>query len=1104
MKYSASAGSGKTHALTAFYLSRILHDPGAYRRILAVTFTNAAAAEMKSRILKRLHLLGQEGEKGENERDEFTEYLCRFFPDVWPDRQAASLTVKKNAPLALGNILQDYSRFTVGTIDSFFQRVIRAFAREIDIPAGYEIELEHKTLLSDAVDSLLSQVATDSKLRGWITSYVASRLDESKGWDIRREILNVADQVFRENFRQLSTEDRKKISDYSIMANYASSVHAIKHRFENELKRMACEAVTIYTDCGLTPEDFLLKTKGGVGGTLRKFAQGDVRKPGATWMKAATEGKYHAASAGPDIVNAFSAAMARGLGDRVTAITDWFDREYGLYVSALAQMRTIHVIGILGAISERVREQANEQNIFLLSDAGELISRLIADDDTPFIYEKIGAAYDHFIIDEFQDTSRIQWNNFRPLIAETLSRGKDNLVVGDVKQSIYRWRNSDWRIIHSEAAAAFGQESVRPIHLSTNYRSRENIIAFNNSIFSPASIPSLCDEKLGFEMLKLADVYSGSGQEGTDRKKGGLVRVTLYPKNEDEGWKVRVLNDLPAVIEQIQDHGYGADEILFLCRTNEEGKQIISRILEYSAACTPEQRERFNYEITSGESLLLERNPAVTLIIACLRYLTDPASRINSSQMVRSYILATGGDERLLYSGDTPEPAAAAPPEDRPAAEPAPISRGTTATPAAAMHADITSTAVPTLPEGWELMLESYRNSSLFSATENIIRFFGLGENSENIAYISSFQDTVLTWSGRHSSDISAFVRWWDEDGCTSTLNQSDRQEAMRVMTIHRAKGLQSRIVIVPFAAWDFTKSGFNRQLLWVTDVPPPFAPMPVVLPEMSSKLDESLFAVQAKMEKASDWLDGINLLYVAFTRAVDALFIMTPEVQVATGSGANSGALLNQALEKLPENFTKREEHSLTIVECGELPPVVREEHEQPLEMNRYTVSEPRAALRLRTGGALPQDELKLGEPGGRAYGIMMHDLLSRIVTTADIEPAVDRACAGGLLQADRRSATVTHLHQLLSSDTVRPWFDGTSTVMTEASVILPSGAARRPDRVMISDGKVTVVDYKFGEPSPRHHQQAVAYREILSQMGYAGVRSWLWYVEKNIIEEA
>jgi ATP-dependent exoDNAse (exonuclease V) beta subunit len=1068
LKYSASAGSGKTHSLTAFYLSRILLDPGAYRRILAVTFTNAASAEMKSRILKRLHLLGTDDKPGEEERLEFTDYLCRFFPEVWPDRQAALLTVKRNAPVALGNILQDYSRFTVGTIDSFFQRVIRAFAREIDIPAGYEIELEHQVLLSDAVDSLLTEVASDNRLRSWISSYVASRLDESKGWDIRREIMNVADQVFRENFRQLSAEDRKKISDYSIMTGYASAVHAIRHRFENELKRMAGEAVAIYIGCGLSPEDFLSKAKGGVGETLRKYSQGDVRKPGATWMKAATEGKYHAAAAPPAIVQSFSEAMRLGLGDRVNAITRWFEQEYPLYVSALAQMRTIHVIGILGAISERVREQANEQNIFLLSDAGELISRLIADDDTPFIYEKIGAAYDHFIIDEFQDTSRIQWNNFRPLISETLSRGKDNLVVGDVKQSIYRWRNSDWRIIHTEAAAAFGADSVRPVTLGTNYRSRENIILFNNSIFGRESIPSLCDEKLEFEMLKLADVYSGSEQEGTDSKKGGLVRVTLYPKSVEEGWKERVLLDLPALVEKVQDHGYRADQILFLCRTNEEGKQIISRILEYSAACSQEQQERYSYEITSGESLLLERNPAVTLIIACLRHLSDPDSRINRSQMVRSYILATGGDEHLLYSGDIP------------------------------------STGTYSLREGWEQMLESYRNSSLFSATENIIRFFGLGENSENIAYISSFQDTVLAWSGRHSSDISAFVRWWDEDGCSSTLSQSDRQEAMRVMTIHKAKGLQSRIVIVPFASWDFSRSGFNRQLLWVTDVPPPFAPMPVVLPEMSSRLDDSLFAVQAKMEKASDWLDGINLLYVAFTRAVDALFIMTPELQGSTGSGANSGALLNQALEKLPECFIRREEDSLTVTECGELPPVTAEEHEEQMELDSYTVSEPGAALRLRTGGALPRDELKLGEPGGRAYGIMMHELLSRIITTADIEPAVDHACAGGLLQAGRRDETITHLRELLSSDSVRPWFDGTATVMTEASVILPSGAARRPDRVMIRDSQAEVVDYKFGEPSPHHRQQASAYREILALMGYTAVRSWLWYVEKNIIEEA
>ncbi len=1068
LKYSASAGSGKTHALTAFYLSRVLHDPGAYRRILAVTFTNAAAAEMKRRILKRLHLLGLENERGEKERIEFTEYLCRFFPDLWPDSGSALVTVRRNAPVALGNILQDYSRFTVGTIDSFFQRVIRAFAREMDIPAGYEIELEHRALLSDAVDSLLAGVAGDRKLLDWISSYVASRLDDSKGWDIRHEILGVADQIFRENFRQLSAEDRKKISDYGVMAKYASGVYAIKKRFEAELKRLAAEGVRIFTDCGITADDFLSKSRGGVGDGLRKYAEGDTRKPGSAWKKATEEGKYHAKTAGPELVQAFGKAITMGLGDVVTAISGWFEKEYPLYVAALAQVRTIHVIGILGAISEKVREQAHDQNLFLLSDSGELISRLIADDDTPFIYEKIGTVYDHYIIDEFQDTSRIQWNNFRPLIAETLSRGRDNLVVGDVKQSIYRWRNSDWRIIHSEAARSFGDEVVRNIPLNTNFRSRENIITFNNSIFSPDSVPALCDDKLAFEGLKLSEVYADSRQEGTEGMKGGFVQVTLYPKNDEEGWKEKVLRDLPSLIEKIQDHGYNADEILFLCRTNDEGKQIISRILEHSSTCTPEQHRKYNYEITSGESLLLERNPAVTLIIACLRHLTDPSSRINRSQMVRSYILATGGDERQLYSGDATEMTSAA------------------------------------LPEGWEEMLNSFRNSSLFSATENMIRFFRLGENKDNIAYVSSFQDAVLEWSGRHSSDISGFVRWWDDEGCKTTLSQSDMQEAMRVMTIHKAKGLQSRVVIIPFASWDFSKGGFNRSLLWVTDVPPPFGPMPVVLPEMSKSLEESLFAAEARMEKASDWLDGINLLYVAFTRAVDALYVMAPEFAGTSGGSGNSGSLLNEALAALPDTFILREEEPLKIIKFGELPAVVRGQREQPIEMDQYTVSEPRGSLRLRTGGALPQDDLKLEETGGRVYGIMMHELLSRITTTEDIEEAVDHACATGMLPLTRRHEITSRLHRILSSEKVRSWFNGSLTVMTEASIILPTGAARRPDRIMIGEDEVTVVDYKFGEQSSRHRQQAATYRDLLTRMGYANVRSYLWYVMKEIIEEA
>jgi hypothetical protein len=436
--------------------------------------------------------------------------------------------------------------------------------------------------------------------------------------------------------------------------------------------------------------------------------------------------------------------------------------------------------------------------------------------------------------------------------------------------------------------------------------------------------------------------------------------------------------------------------------------------------------------------------------------------------MVRSFVLATGGADELVYAADRendgPDP----------------------------------------LPEGWEKELDSFRNSSLFSATENIIRYFSLGSHRENTAYLSSLQDVVLAFSGRYSSDISSFVGWWENEGFRSTLSQSDRQEAMRVMTIHKAKGLQSKVVIVPFAAWDYSKPGFSRPLLWVTGVPEPFAPMPVVLPELSSRLEESLFADQARMEKASDWLDGVNLLYVAFTRAIDALCIMAPEMPAPSGSGANAGSLINEALKGLPDDFTLTDTGGLRVIECGQLPPVGRKEQVEQIKLENYIVTEPRGALRLRTGGALPHDDLKLNEPGGRSYGIMMHEMLSRITTTADIEPALEHACSIGLLPLHGREMIASRLHTMLTSEKVRDWFDGTGTVMTEATIILPTGGARRPDRVMIHDNLVTVVDYKFGEPSPGHRKQAAAYRELLRQMGYAEVKSWLWYVEKDIVEEA
>jgi ATP-dependent helicase/nuclease subunit A len=1060
LKYSASAGSGKTHALTGFYLSRVLHDPTSYRHILAVTFTNSASAEMKGRILSELHKLAS------GSRSDFIDYLKFKYPDLMPSGAGSDEKIRHNASLALNYILHDYSRFTVGTIDSFFQRVIRAFVREIDIPSGYELELEHDMLLGDAVEELLKEIATDKKLRDWITSYVESRLDDNRSWDIRRDVMEVASYIFREEFRQLTKDERITLSDYDKLKEYSEKIFSIRNGFEKELEETAAKGVGIYESCGLSPSDFTQGEK-GVGGWLKKYASGKCDKPNSYWVNAVRDNCYTTAKAPQPVKNAMAAAISQGLGDIVTAIYNLFEKKYPAYTAACAQVKTIHIIGILGSVASKVRALAHDENIFLLSDSGELISRLIEDDDTPFIYEKIGAQYDHYIIDEFQDTSHIQWRNFQPLIAETLARGNDNLVVGDVKQSIYRWRNSDWHILHSEVEKSFHSNAVKSDYLDTNYRSRANIIKFNNYLFAPGNIPEICDGKLNFDQLCIADVYKEAVQKENPDRPGGLVKVKLYPETTEDKWADNVLKDLPLLIEELQDNGYQARDIMFLCRKNDEGKSIINRILEYSASCETEKRQKYNFEVTSGESLYLERNPAVSFLVACLRYMVNPAGRINRSLMFRCYALAMGRDDSSVYAGDL-------------------------------------SDEIPEniFPESWKEKIDSFRNSSLFTATEKMIQFFSLGDNNANVAYLNSFQDLVLWYSSRYTSDISSFVIWWEQEGMKKTVAQSDRQEAMRVMTIHKAKGLQSRVVIMPFTSWKFDPPSFARPLLWVKNVPETFSPMPVVLPEYGKNLEDSLFRTEAGYEKASLYLDAVNMLYVACTRAVDALYIMAPDAGDKKDSSNSVAWLIREGLAKGVEGAEWVEEADGRTITTGNLPEIQYEEEQPVMRLERYNVIVREAIMRLRTGGAMPLDEKHLEEESGRVYGIVMHEILSRIKTHSDIAPAVAELTDSGMVMSDDAEELILRINNLLSDKNITHWFDGSMRVLNEATVLLPTGHARRPDRVMMDENRVIVVDYKFGEQEPKHKNQAGEYKRLLKEMGYPNVNAYLWYVGKEIVE--
>ncbi len=373
---------------------------------------------------------------------------------------------------------------------------------------------------------------------------------------------------------------------------------------------------------------------------------------------------------------------------------------------------------------------------------------------------------------------------------------------------------------------------------------------------------------------------------------------------------------------------------------------------------------------------------------------------------------------------------------------------------------------------------------------------------SSNVAYLNSFQDVIIWYSSRYTSDIASFVAWWELEGHKRTVAQSDCQEAMKVMTIHKAKGLQSKVVIIPFASWKYDHPGFNKPLLWIRNVPESFGPMPVVLPEYSTSLEDSVFSEEAGMEKASIWLDGVNMLYVACTRAVDALYIMAPDHSGEKEMGSSTASLLAAALTNGVEGVTWTEDENTRQLVFGELPAVAYEDMGPMLTLSEYVVSDRPGFMRLRTGGAMPLDDVRLSEESGRVYGMVMHELLSRIKTFNDIDNAVSQLADEGMVMSDETSVLKEKVKRILSDPKAGRWFDGTARVLTEATILLPSGSARRPDRVMSDGEKVIVVDYKFGEQEKKHIYQAGEYKRVLKEMGYKDVEAYLWYIEKGIIE--
>ncbi|MFW5761414.1 MAG: UvrD-helicase domain-containing protein, partial [Cyclobacteriaceae bacterium] len=639
--YRSSAGSGKTYTLAVEYLILVLKNPAIAKNVLAVTFTNKATQEMKERIIKYLHHLST------------TEIKDNFYQDIQAATKLPDDQLKKQARESLHFILHNFSYFSVSTIDSFFQKVIRGFTREIGLHGNFNLELDHEKVLLELIDQLIEEVGSNERLTQWLIRFAENNLSEGKSWDVRKNMLALAGQLFNENFKAI---EKDILHQENLVDELLETTQRFRLNFEKYFQDLAKKALKLSEDKQLGVNDFAHGQRGGVLSYFLKILGKNEFEPGSRiYSMLNNPDKWYTKTSKRkgDIL----AVYEEGMNELLQEAIYHYENNATTYLTATELQRYIYVLGLLTDLSRKLKEYREENETMLMSDAAHLLRQLIGSNDAPYIYEKIGSVYHNFFIDEFQDTSAFQWDNFKPLIANSLAQGRSNLVVGDIKQSIYRWRGGNWELLLRQLKLDVGENYINELNLQKNYRSLFNIIDFNNKLFTLAPIylhkmlqsqlPSFSMStaaELQMALAKIIEAYQDVWQDAPARVSSelqkGYVKVEFIDIDEEiEGkkihWRELVLEKLPVVIEKLQDQKYKLRDIMILVRRQDEGREVINHLLKYKKS--PQSKKKYQYEIISSESLYLENAATIKIIVAVFRWLLDAKDRVNLSQLAADY-----------------------------------------------------------------------------------------------------------------------------------------------------------------------------------------------------------------------------------------------------------------------------------------------------------------------------------------------------------------------------------------------------------------------------------------------------------------------------------
>lgn len=979
--------------------------------------------------------------------------------ELQTELQLDTSTFQQYAQEAQAAILHKYDRFSISTIDAFFQKVIRSFTREAGLVGDYRLEVEQDTVLEEVIDNLIDELGPNRELTDWVVEFAKENLENERAWDVRTSLLEFSQQIFREEFKAIDTELLKTTADRGYFQRLKDTLWQEKNKFLHAVQEHAHAILRVMTQEGWSPSDFYYGEKSGLFTFLRMCAElKDVRaikEPSTRVREVFTIPKNwpnNSTRHRPRIIQLAENEMVPHLVDLI----DLYDNAYGHALTAELLLQNLYVFGLIADISRKLAEYKDEHNMMLLADAPKFLHGVIQDSDTPYVYEKVGSFYRNYLIDEFQDTSSMQWKNFLPLIANGLDQGYESLVVGDVKQAIYRWRGGDLNLLQAKVEDDVGRTRTTSAALVTNYRSAVNIVDFNNTVFEEAAAISSRETGSSLSVEAYRDV-----KQRAARPLEGYVDVSFLMDEEDRKWKQAALEKIPEHLEMLQSQGVALRDIAILVRRNDEGQQIVASLLQYRDE--GKAKPGFLYDVVSNESLWLDGASSVNLLLAAMRYLLNPDDAIARAQ--------------LSYEFSRQQA------KDRPPEEVFTVSN----------QAFFESL----LPAAFAREKGMLKKLPLIELTETLVRIFHLGDQQGELAYLLAFQNLVLEFYSRERNDLGAFLEWWQANRHKKSVQLSGEVNAVQILTMHKAKGLQFKYVIIPFCSWSLDHDAYQAPTLWVKTDEVPFDEFGYMPIKYSSSLQKSAFAKDYTEERTRVYLDNLNLLYVALTRAEDGLIVTAPHPDTRAAARTVAGMLhasMAQGFAAHPGWNATRDSLRLGTIRASD---VAHNTQAGSMQLDDYPSYSWRDRLVIKRRGTSYFEDTEQLNQKGIAYGIHIHAVLSRIQYAGDVQDVIEKLVIEGFVTQEEATDLLPALDELMAIPKVASWFDTSWDVRTESPILLPSGAENRIDRLLLKDRKAVVIDFKTGSPSRHHQIQVQEYIDVLHKMNFVDVEGYLLYLK-------